>query len=145
MSLIRFALLGEGFLNIFTLPLLLNPRAVITSMLRDPMTPISPTVITTARVLAGIVVFGITPVLWSCWPNDPSSIQRRRPTYVALGLGELVLIPYFAMEGLSGQTLRSDKAWGMVACLVPLLLWRIYAMYIKPEMMGDRIGKTKRN
>jgi hypothetical protein len=57
-----------------------------------------------------------------------------------LGLGELGLIPILIAEvrknGGHDAALSAKTALVAIASLAPLLLWRVYVLYVKPEMIG---------
>ena len=58
-----------------------------------------------------------------------------------LGAGEVVLIPTILREvmraGGRDAAISAKVAAGSIMCLVPPLAWRIYVLFVRPEMMGS--------
>lgn len=57
-----------------------------------------------------------------------------------LGLGEAALIPMLVLEliegGGPGAALSKKVAGASVACLAPLLLWRLFVIFVRPGLLG---------
>jgi hypothetical protein len=57
-----------------------------------------------------------------------------------LGLGEALLIPIIVLDLLKGggpcAALSKKVAAASVACLVPPLLWRLYVLLARPDLLG---------
>lgn len=64
-------------------------------------------------------------------------IECRKVVYLVLGGGEVAIIPLFVNEALNGGRGFSAKAcWMSVGSLLPPLGWRLYALFVRPEMFG---------
>ncbi|KAK1925248.1 hypothetical protein DB88DRAFT_185921 [Papiliotrema laurentii] len=138
-STVRRAFLLEALLNLGSFPLVTHTRFCLSLLLNNP-SDINPSSILFARLFGGIVVAVLTPALLCGYRNTRQGIESRRPVYIALGLGECALIPLLLGEAMKkggrGAALSPLGALGAVSLLVPPLLWRIYVLYVKPEMLG---------
>lgn len=133
------AFLAEGFLNFFTLPLITHPRKTLSLLLLNPA-HVNPATIFWARSLGTLFVTALTAALWTGVPNTRAAVESRRTVYITLGLGELGLIPILIAEvrknGGHDAALSVKTALVAIASLAPILLWRVYVLYVKPEMIG---------
>ncbi|KAH6906608.1 hypothetical protein BKA70DRAFT_1386270 [Coprinopsis sp. MPI-PUGE-AT-0042] len=137
-SVIRKAFLAEACLNLFTLPLITNPRWTLGLLLKHP-SHINPASILFARLFGGIIVGGLTSALLAGYSNTRNGIESRRVVYLILGVGEAALIPMLALEAMKDgrdAALSVKVAFISIACLVPGLLWRLYVLGVKPELLG---------
>lgn len=61
-----------------------------------------------------------------------------------LGGGEAVLIPVLVAHALGVAGVEGAfgvlATWGAVGCLVPPVLWRAYALFVRPELFGRYKG-----
>ncbi|KAH6860715.1 hypothetical protein BKA58DRAFT_443495 [Alternaria rosae] len=139
-STIRKAFLLEAFANLFTIPLITNTRWTLSLLLNNPSSDINPTSILFARLFGGLVVAGLTSALLAGATNTRNGVESRRPTYMLLGLGEALLIPMIVLDlfegGGPGAALSKKVAAASVACLVPPLLWRLYVLFVRPDLLG---------
>ena len=138
-SVIRNAFLAEAVANLFTIPLITNTRFTLSLLLNNP-SDINPSSILFARLFGGIVVGGLTSALLAGYTNTRNGIESRRPTYLLLGLGEALLIPMLVLElfknGGRDAALSKKVAVGSIACLVPPLIWRLYVLFVRPDLLG---------
>jgi hypothetical protein len=136
-STIRKAFLAEALLNLFTIPLLTHPRPILSLLLNNPAHINSSTVLF-ARLFGALVVGGLTPALFAGLPNTRTGISSRPTVYVLLGMGEVGMIPFLLQQALGGggRALGQGVAWATLGCLVPPLLWRIYVLFVRPDLMG---------
>lgn len=138
-SIIRKAFLIESVFNLFSFPLLTNTRTILSYILNDPK-HITPATILFARISTGIVIGGLTTALWTGLPNTKTAIESRPIVYLTLGGGELLLLPLLIIEALKGG--GNDAALSVKAsivsmgCLAPILLWRAYTLFVRPDLMG---------
>ena len=139
-STIRKAFLLEAFANLFTIPLITNTRWTLSLLLNNPSRDINPTSVLFARLCGGLIVGGLTSALLVGATNTRNGIESRRPTYMLLGLGEAALIPMIVLDLLEGEgpgaALSKKVAAVSVACLVPPLLWRLYVLFVRPDLLG---------
>ncbi|KAG9186703.1 hypothetical protein G6011_09811 [Alternaria panax] len=146
-STIRKAFLLEAFANLFTIPLITNTRWTLSLLLNNPSRDINPTSILFARLFGGLVVGGLTSALLAGATNTRNGIESRRPTYMLLGLGEAVLIPMIVLDLLEGgrpsAALSEKVAAASVACLVPPLFWRLYVLFVRPDLLGAYTEEAK--
>ncbi|OAK98721.1 hypothetical protein IQ06DRAFT_22755 [Phaeosphaeriaceae sp. SRC1lsM3a] len=138
-SVIRKAFLLEALANLFTIPLITNTRWVLSFLLLHP-SDINPSSILFARLFGGIVVGGLTSALLAGATNTRNGIESRRPTYLLLGLGEACLLPILGIEAAKkGGTDASLSPTVAVVCmgmLAPPLLWRLYVLGVRPDLLG---------
>jgi hypothetical protein len=138
-SIVRRAFLLEAVLNLFTIPLVTNTRAALSFLLARPA-QINPAAVLFARLFGGLVIGGLTPLLIHGSRNTVSGIESRRTAYIALGLGEVPLIPLLVNEALKGggpdAALTVRGAVGAIFCLAPPLMWRAYVLFVNPELVG---------
>jgi hypothetical protein len=144
-SVIRKAFVLEALANLFTIPLITNTRFVLSFLLLHP-SHINPTSILFARLFGGIIVGGLTSALLVGATNTRNGIESRRPTYLLLGMGEVCLLPMLVLEAAKGN--GADAAISVKAAVVsmgmlaPPLMWRLFVLFVKPELLG-RYTETK--
>jgi len=146
-STIRKAFVLEAIANLFSIPIITNTRSVLSAILAHPSRDINSTSILLARILGGLVVSGLTSALLVGATNTRNGIESRRPVYMLLGLGEGALIPILILDllegGGEGAALSQKAAAGSVACLVPPLLWRLYVLFVRPDLFGRYTEETE--
>lgn len=137
--IVRIAFAVESIFNLFTLPLLTNTKTVLSHILNDPKY-ITPATTLFARMSSAIVIGGLTTALWTGIPNTKTALESRPIVYITLGGGELVLLPILILEALKrggpDAALSLKACVVSIGCLAPILLWRAYALFVKPELMG---------
>jgi hypothetical protein len=144
-STVRTAFLLEAIANLLSFPLITHPALVLRLLLAHP-SQINPASILFARLFGGVVVGFLTPTLLYGYRNTKRGIESRKVTYLALGLGEVVLIPLLlgeASKPTSQAALTSHAAIGATGLLLPPLLWRLYVLGARPDMLG-RYTELKR-
>ena len=66
-----------------------------------------------------------------------------------LGLGEALLIPMIVLDLIEGggpnAALSKKVAAASVACLVPPLFWRLYVLFVRPDLLGQYTEEIKGN
>lgn len=138
-SVIRKAFLFEAIANLFTIPLITHTRWTLSLLLLRP-DHINPSSILFARLFGGIVVGGLTSALLAGATNTRNGIESRRPTYLMLGIGEAMLIPMLFLElvkdGGRDAALSKKVAGISIAFLIPPLLWRLYVLGVRPDLLG---------
>jgi hypothetical protein len=138
-STIRKAFLAEAIANLFTIPLVTNTSWVLSLILNHP-SDINPSSILFARLFGGLVIGGLTSALLAGYTNTRNGIESRRPTYLLLGVGEALLIPILVNEMLKDggrDAAVSKKVAGVsIGMLLPPLLWRIYVLGVRPDLLG---------
>ncbi|KAK4687291.1 hypothetical protein P7C73_g2809, partial [Tremellales sp. Uapishka_1] len=136
---VRRAIILEAFLNLLSFPLLTHTRTVLSLLLLHPH-HINPSSVLFARLFGGIIIGGLTPLLLCAVPNTRIGIDSRRTAYIALGLGEVLLIPLLVHQATLGgkgdAALSPTAAIVSIGMLLPPLLWRVYTLFIAPTMLG---------
>ncbi|EOA82081.1 uncharacterized protein SETTUDRAFT_142032 [Exserohilum turcica Et28A] len=137
-STIRKAFVLEALANLFVIPLITNTRFILSFLLNNPSRDINPSSVLFARLFGCLIVGGFTSALLAGATNTRNGIESRRTTYMMLGLGEAMLIPMLALELSRGpQAALSKKAAGVsIGFLGPPLLWRLYVIFVRPDLLG---------
>jgi hypothetical protein len=144
---VRRAFLAEAIFHICTIPLVTHTRQYLSLFFLRP-SDITPAVLFFARVFAGLILFGMTPALLYGVPNTAKAIASRRATYVMLAGTEVYLIPLLLVELSRGGTLKKGAVFsmgttaGLMSLLVTPFLFRLYVLFVKPDMMG-RLEEVK--
>ena len=145
-STIRKAFLLEATANLFTIPLVTNTSWVLSLLLLRPQ-DINPSSIFFARLFGCIVIGGLTSALLAGYTNTRNGIESRRPTYLMLGLGEALLIPLLVGEmvkdGGVDAAVSKKVAGGSIGMLLPPLLWRVYVLAVRPDLLGRYTEERK--
>lgn len=146
---VRRAFLGEALFHMVTIPLLSHPKEYMGLFILRPE-EITLTTIFFIRIFAGLIIFGMTPALLHGLPLTDWAIHSRRATYTMLAGTEVFLIPLLIAELLkegdvkNGAVLSPQVTLGLMTLLVVPFSFRIYALYVKPEMMGRVTVEAKR-
>lgn len=149
-SPIQTALVLESILNLpAIISLLFFPTAVLKPALATslPSLELNATTILLARSL-GAIIFALTPQLLLAYPNTKDCVAKRKIAYVTLGAGEAALVPLLLWEAFRASDEVKAVAGGAgglgrsvclmaSACLVPILVWRVYLFGVKPHLFGD--------
>ncbi|KAJ8117600.1 hypothetical protein OPT61_g1235 [Boeremia exigua] len=145
-SVIRKAFLAEAIANLFTIPLITNTPWVLSLLLNHPA-DINPSSVLFARLFGGLIVGGLTSALLAGYTNTRNGIESRRPTYLLLGIGEACLILMLVNEMLKDggrDAAVSKKVAGIsIGMLLPPLLWRIYVLGLRPDLLGKYTEKKR--
>ncbi|WWC91082.1 uncharacterized protein L201_006023 [Kwoniella dendrophila CBS 6074] len=146
-TVVKRAFLIESFFNLLSFPLITNTETVLYYLLRDPTSQINASSILFSRLFGGLVIGGLT----TCLIYGSKHIPSRRNVYWTLGMGEIFLIPILLLEALKSnqdknKALSTYTALGSISLLLPPLLWRVYILYIRPDLIGDenQIKKDER-
>ena len=123
--------------------MILFPQQILSLMTHStaPVTPLSTELL---QWLGGLALALTTPLLLS-YPNTAAGVASRYTTYWTLGAGEAFLIALMGYQGLSGTSAFTARA--MVASsgvLGATLAWRLYALILKPEIVGQVVDEKKR-
>lgn len=149
-SIIQTAFALEALLNLpAILALLFFPTQTLTPILATPLPSLELNATTTllARSL-GAVILALTPQLLLGYPNTKDCAAKRKIAYITLGVGEAALVPLLLWEAFrASDKSKAVGVWagglGRRACLVaagnlvPLLVWRAYVFWVRPEWFGD--------
>ena len=83
---------------------------------------------------------GLTPGLLAGYTNTRNGIESRRIVYLMLGLGEVLLIPILTFEAMKAgnrdAAISVKVAVGSIMSLLPPLLWRLYVLFVRPDLLG---------
>lgn len=136
---VRKAFLIEAILNFLSFPLITHPKLILSLLLNNPY-QINASTILFAKLFGGLVVGGLTPGLLYGYQNTRRGIDSRRQVYFALGAGECLLIPLLLAEAAKGggvdAALSVRASLGAILLLAPPLVWRVYVLFVRPEMVG---------
>ncbi|EUC46457.1 hypothetical protein COCMIDRAFT_25540 [Bipolaris oryzae ATCC 44560] len=147
-STIRKAFVLEAVANLFTIPLITNTRFTLSLLLNNPSRDINPASVLFVRLFGGLIVGGLTSALFAGATNTRNGIESRRPTYLLLGIGEACLIPILMLELIQGAphaALSRTVAGVSIGFLLPPLLWRMYVLFVRPDLLGRYTEERKDN
>jgi hypothetical protein len=153
-STIQIALILESVANTFgaTLFTFLPNWCLSKVLIPSPIFPntlsttVPPSAITLLQAF-GTIVYALTVPLLLCIPEGPHAAHARRIVYLTLGAGEAFLVPLCLVKafdaGSTGFTARA--LFGAAGNLVPVLAWRVYALWGKPALLtGANINGKKK-
>lgn len=155
-SLIQTALALEAFLNTpGIIALVFFPSQTLKYFLASPLPSIelNETAVLLARCV-GILIMGLTPQLMLAYPSTKDAAEKRKIVYWTLGMGEAGLIPLLIWEafrasdehkaaGLWAGGFSRKAALMCAANLIPLVLWRVYVLAVKPQWLKGVEGTGK--
>ena len=140
-TVIKRAFAIESLLNLTSIIAITHPREVLSRILLHP-NHINPASILFIRLIGSLFIAGCTTPLVFGLTDTKRGIEIRRPAYYALGLGEVFFIPLLLADVMKArenpkEAVLSVKA-GLIAigALLPPLLWRVYVLFVRPEMFG---------
>jgi hypothetical protein len=146
-SLIQAAFAIEAIIQVITAAALVAIPATACNFLSgtNVETELIPAALLTVLQLLGIFLVAITiPIVLSI-PDGPNSVERRRFTYYMLGGAEALLVPYFGLKLLQGDSGLDPAVVTQIAGgMIPFLGFRMWALWIQPEMMGAVDESKKR-
>jgi len=137
-STIRKAFLIEATANLASIPMITNTTAVLSFILKNPA-DINPSTILFTRLFGSIVVGGLTAGLLTGATNTRNGIESRRIIYLMLGMGEALMLPILVREMLKDgvdAAISKKVAGSVVGMLLPPLLWRLYVLVLRPDLLG---------
>ena len=138
---IKRAFAIESLLNLTSIIAITHPREILSRILLHPH-HINPTSILLIGLIGSLFIAGCTTPLVFGLRDTKRGIEIRRPAYYALGLGELFFIPLLladvirARENPKEAVLSVKGGLVAVVVLLPPLLWRVYVLFVRPEMFG---------
>lgn len=144
---VRKAFMIEGYLNLATIPLITHPRLILPYLLNRPY-EINESTVFFARLFGVIVVAALSPGLFAGARNTRNAIESRSIVYIILGGAELLMVPMLLMEALKrgnrDAVLGFKTAVNGVLSITPPLLWRVYVLFVRPNLLG-RYREVKRD
>ena len=149
LNTIQLALALEATANLFGATcMLLFPGPIITYLTSPPSPAFSTTPDPASSHLVqwlAALVYGLTPPLLLALPNHKDARAKRWIAYSTLGAGEASLIAvmlwqaFLGTDGGAGFTRRA--LLGCVGGLMPFMLWRVWVLFVRPELLGEEIRK----
>lgn len=139
----RFALIAEAFFNISgAIVFLLCPEWCLSYVIQSSNTSTIPPSTATFLQIYSCLVLALSLPIIQCIPETPGVAARRAMIFWTLGAGELFIIGLLLWKAqdpeASGFTSRAlIQAAG---ALVPYLIWRIWALWVDPELLGEGEG-----
>jgi hypothetical protein len=147
-STIRKVFFIEAIANLFTIPLITHPRTILPILLANSA-QVDTALVLFARFFGIIIVGGLTTGLLFGATNTRNGVESRRPVYLMLGAGEGFLLPILISEVVKnrkgGAALNKITALGFIACLVSPLCWRLYVLFLRPELLGKYEERKERD
>ena len=156
--LIQRAFLIEAILNLCSFPIITHTRSVLSFVLLHP-SDVNASTVLFARLFGAVVIGGLTPPLLLGARDTREAVESRSRTYTLLGLGEVLMIPLLAQQALmedgalekavGSGLVGGDKALSTKAAvlamgmLLPPLLFRVWAMFIRPGGLGSVAREKK--
>lgn len=145
-TVVRYAMLLESILNLpFAVFCLAYPRVGLEFFFTNPseVTPAAESLLQ----LYGLVPVFLSVILWAACQNTQSGIESRRLTYYMFLSAEIMMISLWVWQGwVIGEEKSGWKKSGLQAAIVniaPLVLFRSFALFVKPEWFGRYRVKAK--
>jgi len=134
---------------IFATTSLLYPETSLLSMVRSPLfiTPTTTFLLQTTSVL----LYALTTPMVYCIQNTRLAVESRRIVYLTLGAGEVFLIPLLLWKAITREETGLEKGSlvSSAMTLVPILAWRTFTLWKKPEWFGvveyEKTEEKKKN
>jgi hypothetical protein len=149
---IQLGLTIESFLNIFgasvfvvypewCLSYVISPSPVNTMTGTTPV----PASSSTLFQVYGLLVLSETLLLLLCIPESPGIRRTRVMVFQTLGLGEAFLIGLLIWKSFDAQNSGFTASGLIIAAinLLPAFGWRIWALYIMPDLLGEQEEVTR--
>ena len=128
----------------YILNLLTATPSDIASLLNTTSTP--PSAICFLQWLA-VLTYGLTPQLLFAFPEHGGARDKRLTAYITLGSIDAVLIPVILWQALMWESedggLTRGALLGCAGGLMPFLVWRIWVLGLRPEILGKSSGSGK--
>jgi len=77
-------------------------------------------------------------------PNTKNGIESRPIIYSTMLSTEVALLPLLAWQAMTGSTLSPNALANVAGGLIGPILWRIWVLKYRPELMG-RYTEEKKN
>ena len=121
----------------YILSALTTTPSSIGSLLNPPSAP--PAAMYLFQWLAAIT-YGLTPPLLVALPGQRGAKDKRWTAYITLCAIDSVLIPVMLWQALMLESddggLTRQALLGCAGGLMPFLVWRVWVLALKPEMLG---------
>ncbi|CAI6331996.1 unnamed protein product [Periconia digitata] len=137
-SVIRTAFLLEAIANLTALPLITHTEQTL-SFLLDNQKDVNSAFVFFVRLFSVCVIGPLSTALFIGSTNTRSGIGSRKATYSMIAVSEilaiLVLAAEVAQEGGRAPAISAQTAGASAAFFGSMLLWRIYVLFVKPDML----------
>ena len=147
-SIIQTAFGLEAVVQIASgLALITSPQSATNFLTSGPSMPsaIMPAITMDLFQLIGIALLALTTPLVMGLPEGPLAVERRRIAYYVLGGAEVLLVPFLSWKALTGSGgVQPARAIQLAGSMVPFLAFRIWAVWVKPEMLAAQVTSKKR-
>lgn len=150
LTTIQLVLALEASANLFGATcMLLFPGPILTYLTNPPSSSLSSTTPDPASAhlvqwLAALV-YGLTPPLLLAVPDQKDIRGKRWIAYVTLGAGEASLMAVMLWQAFMGKAdgggFTKKALLGCVGGLMPFMLWRVWVLFARPELLRDKIRK----
>ncbi|MCJ1385688.1 hypothetical protein MMC17_008811 [Xylographa soralifera] len=132
---IGWALVVEAGISVFTGAFMVVKPFTLLQMISASSSPPDPLAAAMLQWLGGLTLALITPLLLAV-PNTKSGIESRPVVYSTMLSMEVALLPLIAWQAMIGNTLSPKALANVAGGLMGPILWRIWVLKYRPELMG---------
>jgi hypothetical protein len=88
-----------------------------------------------------VLVLSLTTGLLLCMQERPGVREARIILFQTLGLTEVLMVGLLLWKAMDAEKsgFKYDSLVQTTVSLVPVLVWRIWALYIMPDMLGEPV------
>lgn len=149
LTTIQLALALEAAANVLSATcMLLYPRDILSLLTATPSSTASllnPTSAPPAAIYflqwLAVLTYGLTPQLLFALPEHRGARDKRWTAYITLGSIDVVLIPVMVwqalMWGSDDGELTRRALLGCAGGLMPFMVWRVWVLGFRPELLED--------
>ncbi|MCJ1294291.1 hypothetical protein MMC34_005849 [Xylographa carneopallida] len=132
---IRWALAAEAGINALTSAFMIFKPSTLLQMISVSSSSPDPVAAAMLQWLGGLTLALIAPLLLA-FPNTKSGIESRPVVYATLLSMEVALLPLITWQAMTGHTLSSKSLVNVAATFIGPILWRLWILWYRPELMG---------
>ena len=148
LSDIQLALALEAGANVLSATcMLLYPHYILNVLTINPFSTASFLNPTSAQPAANdllqwiaALTYGLTPALLFAFPEHRGARDKRWTAYVTLGAIDMVLIPVMLWQAMTWESddggLTRQALLGFAGGLMPFLIWRVWVLGSRPDILG---------
>ncbi|MCJ1392961.1 hypothetical protein MMC18_005833 [Xylographa bjoerkii] len=140
---IRWALIIEAGTSLLTSTFMLLKPFTLLQFISASSSPPDPLAASMLQWLGGLTLALATPLLLAV-TNTKSGIESRPIVYSTMLSMEVALLPLLAWQAMTGSTLSPKALANVAGGLMGPILWRLWVLGYRPELMG-RYSENKKD